>query len=73
MTDPSNPYNRTDIAPGRWVVLCREDRCEVGPGLYEPGPYVLATSSGFYTEQDARHYAAGISPSREPLVAQIPA
>ena len=70
MADPSNPYNRTDIAQGRWVVLCREDRQFPSD---EKGRYALATSSGFYTEQDARHYAAGISPSREPLVAQIPA
>lgn len=67
MADLDNPYNRTDIAPGRWVVLCRGDRQPDGT----PGKYVLATSSGFPTPEDARHYLDSISPSREPLIAHI--
>lgn len=79
MTNPDNPYNRTDIAPGRWIVLCRADSRETAwfetcsrlPAS-EKGKYLLATSSGFETREDAQHYANGISPSREPLIAQIP-
>lgn len=68
MTLKENPYNRVDIAPGRWVVLCRKDRQEDDT----PGKYILATSSGFLTEADAQHYADSCSPAREPLLAKIP-
>jgi len=52
MPNPENPYNRTELAPGRWIVLCRADRQEDG----WPGNYTLATSSGFSTREDAEHF-----------------
>jgi hypothetical protein len=60
-----NPFNRSEILPGNWVVLCRLDRA--APDT--PGKYALATSSGFQTREDAERYASTVAPSRDPLVA----
>lgn len=45
------------------IVICRADRCDDAPGAYE-----LATRTVFINKVAAEEYAAGIAPSREPLV-----
>ncbi len=51
------------------VVLCRADRAYDGA---PPGAYELATRTVFEGRANAEHYAAGISPSREPIVIPLP-
>ena len=48
-----------------FVVICRDD---FTPGADQKGPYLLASRQVFASAEDARDYARGISPSREPLV-----
>jgi hypothetical protein len=47
-----------------YIVVCREDRQADGA----PGEYSLATRRVFPDRCSAALYAAGISPSRDPLV-----
>jgi hypothetical protein len=49
-----------------YIVICRTDSDSDGT----PGKYVLATRQTFRTEQSADAYAAGISPSRSPIVVE---
>lgn len=49
-----------------FIVVCRNDRNADGT----TGPYGLATRRVFTSEAAAKDYAAGVSPSREPLVVQ---
>lgn len=51
-----------------FYVICRLDRNEDGT----KGPYVLCRRSEppFTTRKEAETYAAGINPSREPIVLQ---
>jgi hypothetical protein len=57
-----------------FVVICRSDSKTVERSgerteeRYVAGHYELATRRVFATEDEARTYARGISPSREPLV-----
>ena len=53
------------MRPESWVVICRADRQEDGA----KGRFELATRRVFGSEREALDYAAGISDSREPLVA----
>lgn len=48
----------------KFIVICRADTLEDG----SPGPYVLGTRTVFDDEEQARGYAQGIAPGREPLV-----
>jgi hypothetical protein len=63
ITPPSRqiPQIESDEA---YIVIAREDRTPLGT----PGRYTLATRAIFKTAEEADEYAAGISPSREPMV-----
>jgi len=67
MTDVLNPYNKCPIAPGTYVVLCRDDRQLNG----EPGKYTLASSKGFKTRTDAIRFRDSCSSSRDPYIARV--
>lgn len=57
-----------DADGGPWQVYCREDADADGGS----GKFVRATSRTFKTESEARHYARGINPNREPFVTTAP-
>lgn len=50
-----------------YMVLCREDRKLDGT----PGRFVVATQKQFSLLEEAQHYVATISSSREPKVVKI--
>jgi len=60
---PSRQVSQIELDEA-FVVIAREDRTPVGT----PGRYTLATRTIFKTVEEAEEYAAGISPSREPMV-----
>jgi len=53
-----------DLGPEAYVVIAREDRQPDG----SQGRYTLCTRQIFATEQQAKDYADGVSPSREAIV-----
>ena len=62
-----DPYNQCPVAPGKYIVLCRGDRTREG----EKGKYVLASSKGFETREDAIRFLKTCSPSRDPYIARV--